>query len=320
MPFRNAAPWLEDTVRSIQVQECKDWELLAVNDHSTDQSLQILRELAKTDARIQVLNNLDQGIIPALQLAFSHAKGSVITRMDADDCMPANRLQVMLDALLERGPKTVLTGKVEYFPSPVSEGYQKYAAWLNARIDLHDHYVHIFRECVVASPNWMFFRSDAEEAAIFQQLKYPEDYDMVFHWYTAGFTIHGVDQTTLLWREHPARTSRNSSVYAQASFFKLKLDWFCRIHAAALESLALFGAGDKGKIVAAYLMERGIPFTWYDLNHSKYGAGVHGNPIHNPNDAKESNALICVYLDDSASLENFLAKKGFELGRNGWYL
>lgn len=319
MPFKNAAPWLEETVRSIQQQEYRDWELLAVNDHSSDYSLEILLELAKTDPRIQVLDNPGQGIIPALQTAFSHAKGGAITRMDADDCMPTKRLKNMLEALLEQGPKTVLTGKVEYFPAPISDGYQKYATWLNARVDCADHFTHIFRECVVASPNWMLFRADAEEFSIFQQLQYPEDYDMVFQWYTAGFTIQGIDETTLLWREHPARTSRNSEVYAQASFFQLKLDWFCRIHSNALESLALFGAGDKGKIVAAYLQERGIPFTWYDLNYSKYGAGLHGIPIHNPDEVQEANALICVYLDNPATLENFLAKKGFELGRNGWY-
>ena len=306
-------------MRSIQLQEYQNWELLAVNDHSSDHSVQILHELAKNDSRIKVINHPKWGIIPALQIAYSKAKGLVITRMDADDCMPANRLKTMLDALLERGQKTVLTGKVEYFPVPISEGYLKYAAWLNTRVDQSDHFRHVFRECVVASPNWMMFRSDAEEFSIFPQLKYPEDYNMVFQWYTAGFTIHGIDQTTLLWREHPARTSRNSDVYAQASFFQLKLDWFCQIKAAALESLALFGAGEKGKIVAAYLQEHGIRFTWYDLNHTKYGAGIYGNVIYHPNEVKETHALVCVYPDRAEALEKFLAKKAFVLGENAWY-
>ena len=61
-----------------------------------------------------------------------------------------------------------------------SEGYLKYEYWLNDRIDQNDHYKHIYRECVIASPNWISKKQDLIQYKIFENLNYPEDYSMTF--------------------------------------------------------------------------------------------------------------------------------------------
>lgn len=319
LPVKNAASWLPDTIGSILAQDHRNWELIAVNDHSSDNSLEILHQFALQDLRVKVFENEGNGIIPALQLAMKHTKGDFITRMDADDLMPDKRLTSLVNMLIKKGIGHVITGEVRYFPEPVSPGYKNYEQWLNERVKQQDHAAHLFRECVLASPNWMLHRKDAEQYALFENLEYPEDYDLVFRMHAAGLRFVGIEQPTLLWREHPLRTSRNSKIYQQASFFRLKLSWFFRLEKNEQRTLALFGAGTKGKIVARYLIDNNIPFRWYDLKAEKYGAGIFGQQIHSPESANESKAILCIYPEQTNLLEEFLTRKNYIIGENAWY-
>lgn len=314
MPFRNTESWINETIDSILFQSFSDWELICIDDNSTDRSPSIIKQAR--DKRIHYLKNSNEGIIPALQLGLSKAKGQYVTRMDADDLMPQERLSKMVESLDNSERKTIVTGKVKYFSNePISEGYQRYEDWLNNRIRNKDHWNHVYRECVIASPNWMARRSELIEDKIFDQLKYPEDYDMVFQWYAKNYTIKTINDTTLHWREHPERTSRNSDVYDQDSFFQLKLNWFVKLNGLQDKSIAIFGAGQKGKITARFLKVHGINFKWYDLQHKNYG-----DEIHDPGNATEELALICVYPDKLYKLEQFLEQKSYSIGENAWYL
>jgi glycosyltransferase involved in cell wall biosynthesis len=317
IPFKNAAPWIEATLDSILKQDYKNWEVIAVEDHSSDGSTTLLEKYKAPN--IKVFKNQKEGIIPALQLGLAHSKGEFITRMDADDIMPLGRLKSMVEEIEKSPKKTIVTGKIQYFSnSIVSDGYRKYERWLNDRIEQNDHWNHIYRECVVASPNWIARRSDLIENKIFDELRYPEDYDMTFQWFHKAFTIKGIDEVTLNWREHPDRTSRNSAVYDQQSFFQLKLDWFLKIH-PNIQNIGLLGAGQKGKITAQHFINNNISFEWYDLNYKSYNTPLFGQEIKDYNLMKKKMLLIGVYPEQEA-FDNFLKEKGFVLGENAWYL
>ncbi|MFT5779963.1 MAG: glycosyltransferase involved in cell wall biosynthesis [Crocinitomicaceae bacterium] len=321
LPFRDAAPWIEETLASIQAQSMMEWELICVNDNSTDDSTRIVERMSGEDKRITLIHNSDKGIIPALRLAFNRATGTYITRMDADDLMPEDRLEKMISLLDTLPKKTIVTGKVEYFSDDeVSLGYRTYEQWLNARVDLSDYYDQIFRECVVASPNWMARRSDFESDHIFEKLSYPEDYDMTFHWMQLGYTIHSIDAVTLLWREHPDRTSRNSSIYDQVSFFELKIKWFQRLNDLDKQSVGIMGAGRKGKLTARIFRENSVKFNWYDLNFENYSGQLDGCDVLDYRSVNDPLLLIAIYPDDLTPLTTFLASKGYVIGENAWFL
>ena len=156
LPMKNAVAWVAETIESIQKQTLEEWELVVVDDHSEDDSYISVAHIAETDKRIRIFHNHGHGIIPALEQAFYEVRGTYITRMDADDIMPAYRLKRMVDTLGSLPETAIITGKVRYFSAEsVSEGYQKYENWLNERVTRADFYDHIYRECIVASPNWM---------------------------------------------------------------------------------------------------------------------------------------------------------------------
>ena len=68
MAVKDTEPYLPDCLDSILGQSYLNWELIAVNDHSTDKSLHILNEYALKDSRIRVFNSEGQKLIPALQI------------------------------------------------------------------------------------------------------------------------------------------------------------------------------------------------------------------------------------------------------------
>ncbi len=318
-PFRNAAPWLAQMVDSVLAQSDADWELILVDDHSTDASREIASAYHAKDPRIYLLSNTDRGIISALQTALGAAAGEFVTRMDADDIMPTDRLEAMRRAMMNAPERTLVTGQVRYFSEgEVSPGYRKYENWLNTRVHNRDHWDHLYRECVIASPNWLVRRKELLADCIFEKLRYPEDYDMVFRWYAAGYKVVPLDQVTLYWREHPARTSRNSKIYDQASFFELKLGWFMKLMKPN-SPIGIVGAGQKGKRCARFLNREKVLFRIYDLNFAE-NKKVIGAPIEDPDLLKEELILLARYPEDPTKLEDFLKGKGYVIGRNAFWL
>ncbi len=276
MPVKNAAAYLPDCFDSILNQSESDWELLAVNDNSDDNSEEILESYAEKDSRIKVFSNKGNGIIEALRLAYKNAKGDLIHRMDADDKMPEQKLAILKKNLLEKGLGHIGTGKVKYFFSKeVSNGYLKYQDWLNELIVKEEHWNEIYQECVIASPCWMVFRSDLDKCEAFKPNTYPEDYDLVFRFYKYGLKVIAIDEVLHLWRDHKTRASRNDKNYEEASFFKLKLDYFFKLDRVVNRPLVIWGAGTKGKQMAKLLNEKNIDYTWVSNNPNKHGKEIH---------------------------------------------
>lgn len=100
IPFYNAEKFLPDAIRSVFAQTFQDWELILIDDGSSDKSL----EIAKTvqDSRVRVLSDgKNKKLARRLNEVTKLAKYNYIARMDADDLMSPDRLQIQLDILAE---------------------------------------------------------------------------------------------------------------------------------------------------------------------------------------------------------------------------
>ncbi|MFM2431444.1 MAG: hypothetical protein RLZZ511_2657 [Cyanobacteriota bacterium] len=85
LPVYNAAPFVAQTLRHILAQSLSQWELIAVDDGSTDQSWPILQQLAQHDQRIRVIRQANQGVAAARNRAIALAQADLIAPIDADD-------------------------------------------------------------------------------------------------------------------------------------------------------------------------------------------------------------------------------------------
>ena len=276
LPVFNAEAFLTDCIQSILNQSYTEWELIAINDHSTDHSLSILSAFAQKDTRIKFYTNPSKGIISALRLAFKESQGQFISRMDADDLMAPDKLLLMQQALSEKGLGYVCTALVKYFSAkPLGNGYQKYQDWLN-QLSLHQtNFSEIYKECVIPSPCWMIHRQDLIDCGAFVPNDYPEDYDLCFRFYEQKMKLLSVPKVLHFWRDYPTRTSRTDERYAKPQFLEIKIRYFLRIDYDSSRPLFLWGAGRKGKFLAKILQAQQIPFYWISNNKQKTGKHIY---------------------------------------------
>ncbi len=110
MPVYNAESFLVDAIESILQQTYKNFELIIVDDGSTDATPKILSAFAKKDSRIHVITNESNlGIVQALNNGLLICQGEYVARMDADDISAHDRLSKQIP-VLEKNPEIVVLG------------------------------------------------------------------------------------------------------------------------------------------------------------------------------------------------------------------
>ncbi len=306
MPVFNTEPYLQDCLDSICQQTFRDWELIAIDDFSTDDSAGMLEQYSQQDSRIQWQANDEKGIIPALRKAYDQSRGSIIHRMDSDDIMPRNKLENLRAILCERGPGTVATGKVEYFSTSweVRRGFLDYASWINQQIEQETIFDDIFMECPVASPAWMMYRKDLEAIGGVVNDQYPEDYDLVFRMYVHGLEPHGCEEVVHLWRDWSDRASRTKEEYADQLFFDLKWHYFLKYKYKGDHPVVLWGAGRKGKKLFKTMRKTEVPVEWVTENENKTGQNIYGAILKDPDSAICQNSQVIVAVSEPKGKEH----------------
>lgn len=93
LPVYNAEPTLQEAIESVLSQTHRSFELLIVNDGSTDGSDRIVRQYAEADDRIRSWHQPNRGMAAALNHMIREAKSDWLVRMDADDVMLPHRLE-----------------------------------------------------------------------------------------------------------------------------------------------------------------------------------------------------------------------------------
>lgn len=312
MPVRNAQPYLDECLNSILNQTYSDWELIAVNDHSTDYSESLLKEYASKNKRITCFQNSGSGIIDALNTGYSYAKGRFVTRMDADDIMPLNKLELLSTILQDAGPGHLSTGKVRYISeNELGDGFKKYENWLNQLCDKDAHFEDIYKECVIPSPCWMMYKEDFESIGAFDSQSYPEDYDLCFRMYENKIKVVPSSEVLHIWRDHGARASRNDENYSDNRFLELKVKYFLRNDFGSGESLIVWGAGKKGKRIAQLLLDNDIDFLWVTNNDKKIGKHIYSKILTHPKiltafDKPRSIILAVANEDEQNEINGFI--------------
>lgn len=282
MPIKNTGSYLKPCLESIINQSLKNWELIAVDDHSDDGSYDLLEKYALNDERIKAFKNEESGIIGALRTGLNNCSGQYITRMDSDDLMTSDKLEKLKGALNDENQLAV--GLVKYFSheTTLGEGYKKYADWLNALTLTGSNFKEIFKECVIPSPCWMVSKSDLIKCGAFKNNIYPEDYDLCFRMRRARFSIKSVKSVIHHWRDYQNRTSRNDSNYSKNSFIPIKMKYFIEDDYLENYKLVLWGAGKKGKEIAQILSDKNIEFQWVCNNENKIGHHIYSTKIQSP--------------------------------------
>ncbi len=315
MPVRNTAKYLNATLDSILAQSYENWELICIDNLSEDESFQILKDYAKKDDRIKVYQNTNSDLISALQLAYSKSSGAYITRMDSDDLMTPNRLQLMVEVLAKETIPTVVSGLVNYFSDEgeLGGGFLRYEKWLNNLSEHEANFSEVYKECVIPSPCWMVTRNVFEQSGAFNSEIYPEDYDLCFRFYEQGLRVKTVKETMVHWRDYSTRNSRTDPNYADQLFFDLKLKYFFKLDHNSAQRLIVWGAGRKGKLLVKKIQQfrPEINLVWVTDNEKKVGKDIYDLKLMLPETISDKDQVIVAVSneEEQEQIREVLLKK-----------
>lgn len=261
LPFRNAAATLRAAVHSIRVQTFTSWDLLLIDNASTDAGRSIAMELALADERIRVISEPMVGIAHALNTGLTHAQGKYIARLDADDIAHPERLARQL-AFLEANVEIGVLGTRTRFETSVqkSSGMAWFVNWQNAIITPHEHYVKRFVDAPLAHPTVMFRRTLVEKHGAYSTDPLPEDHELWLRWMDAGVRFAKLSDELLTWHDHGARLSRTHANYSVDAFFTIKAKWLAKWMGRKLNGRPVIIAGTSGlcRVRARLLEANGI--------------------------------------------------------------
>ena len=217
MPVYNAVNFIQESIDSILKQTFKNWELIIINDGSTDNTLSILHIFV--DSRISItMNNHD--FIASLNKGLSLSKGKYIVRMDADDIMLSERLQTQYD-YMESNPEIDICGS---WVETIGDS--------NSVIQVPQDNIQIGRSMLLYNP--IIHSSVIMKRSIFfndstnrYSYDYPcaEDYKLWTDLYLKGFKFNNIQKVLLQYRRSKYQVTSRYNLEVNNSSLKIRIEY-----------------------------------------------------------------------------------------------
>lgn len=280
MPMWNAARTVHRAVDSLLAQTFVDFELVVVDDGSTDDSVDIVSGV--NDPRVRLVKSTHGGVAAALNTGLVHCRAPVVARMDADDCCVPERLAVQYQAL---STCDIVCSRVELESdnASIACGMARYVAWQNRLLSHEAMYLERYIESPLVHPTIMARRAWYE--AGYRTDGVPEDYALFLRWFAAGARFYKCEQPLVQWFDHGARATRTQVTYSKDSHRSLKVEWLMadllRSDSSVSKRRAMFiGAGLEAKPLMRALHERGVDIVAAaDLHPGRVGNIIHGAKV-----------------------------------------
>ena len=204
LPVYNVEAYVREAVESILAQTFMDFELIIINDGSTDGSGAILRELAARDARIVLVERPNDGLVSALNDGIEIARADLIARMDADDVSMPERFALQ-HARMVHEPELAVLGSFIRVMDKAGNIIRLDKYPLTPKAAAH-HVEHI--GCPVVHPAVMMRRGAVLKAGGYRKaFSHAEDYDLWLRMSDLGYAIANLPQPLLNYRWHGANVS-----------------------------------------------------------------------------------------------------------------
>lgn len=281
IPVYNAESTIESAVDSILRQSFPHFELVIINDGSTDSTPLILDSLSVRDNRIRLVHTPNQGIISALNTGITLCRADLIARMDADDISHPHRLEHQFDFMSKHPEISVCSSLVKMFPrKDLLGGLVKYEEWLSSLITPEDIARDMLVESPVAHPSVMLRKSELIEIGGYQERGWAEDYDLWLRYHKSGKRFAKVPHMLLFWRQTEGRLTFTDSRYSVENFLRAKAHYLAKMLNGLERSIVLWGAGKTGRRLCKHLVRNGLSLeAIVDIDTNKIGHLMRGIPI-----------------------------------------
>ncbi len=335
MPIYNCAPTLAKAVRSICWQTFKAWELILVDDGSSDDTVKIAETLAATDPRLRVFRKAHGGIVDTLNFAFKQSRAPFIARMDGDDISHPERFAEQMRYLQAHDDVTAVGCKIRVFPKKsITEGMMRYERWLNKACLPEILERDIFVESPLVHPSVLLRRSALEEVGLYEDGRWPEDYQLWLRMWLKGIKMAKVEKTLFFWRDLPKRLTRVDQRCSHDALRELKVTFFLKAFFTPAQEeqglrslpfdkrqLIIWGAGPNGKALAKTLRSHGLEPAYYtDILPARHGQTICGLKVLSLEQlpAPEGYFLVTAVGNPNSreEIRAFLKERGWQEGRD----
>ena len=305
MPVRNEERFLPAALRSLYAQTLTDWELVVVDDGSTDATPEILAAAAAKDGRIRVLANFGKGLVPALNHGFAACRAELIARMDGDDICHPRRLELQAAFMTDHRQVGLVACRFGQFPEKsLRLGMRAYDEWQNS---LNSHEPVMRDRCVESPfvhPSVMLRREVLRAADGYRDMGWAEDYDLWLRLADAGVRFARLEETLFFWRDRPERATRTMSEYTSDAFRACKAHHLRHGFLKGVDRVILAGAGKEGRAWCRTLAAEGVAVAcWVDVDPRKKGRELHGAPIFSPDEIVPGNDRMLITVGTRGARE-----------------
>jgi glycosyltransferase involved in cell wall biosynthesis len=220
IPAYNGAAFLGEALISVQQQTCQDFEIIVVDDGSTDHTFELAREFAAADPRIKAFRQANGGTQAARNTALQHARGEWIALLDQDDVWLPDKLASQLDLLKERPRPNLLFSN--YF---VWDGKSDLGTRHTQRRKFYEGDVseHLVRSCLFGASSVMVLRDMVNSVGGFDPAFHlAGDWDMWLRLAERGVWARGVWQPQMRYRLWAGNESKKIIPMAQETLAVLE--------------------------------------------------------------------------------------------------
>ena len=194
MPVHNAEKYVMQSVESVKRQSYKNWELILVEDASTDKTPEILERLAKSDARIRLIKNEgEHGASYARNIGVAAATGRYLAYLDADDIWSRHKLQEQLAFMQKNG--AVFTFTAYEFGDADCKGTGKVV-----RVPAKLNYRRALSRTVIFTSTVMFDLGHIDRKLIYMPHIKSEDTASWWKVLKSGVTAYGLNKVYVIYR------------------------------------------------------------------------------------------------------------------------
>lgn len=325
MPAWNAAATLPAALDSLLGQTYRDFELLVVDDGSSDDTPAILTAYAERDNRLRPLRIEHGGIVAALQGGLAQARGRHVARMDADDICHPERLALQSQHLDEHPETGLVASRVTFGGNAEAcGGFVRYIQWTNSLLDHAAISLGRFRESPLAHPSVMFRRELVERHGGYAHGPFPEDYELWLRWLEAGVRMEKLPESLLTWNDPPGRLTRTHANYSDEAFTALRIRYLARWlarHNPFQPEVWIIGAGRTSRRRARPLRDHGVVIkAWIDIDPRKLGNTVEGLPVLGRESMpRPGGGFFLAFLAGHGAAEElaeYLTAQGYVMGRD----
>ncbi len=268
VPFHNESRYLGDCLESIRKQTFINYECLLIDNGAIASARKVAESYCQVDKRFKIVDAFGVNLPAALNVGLKHAKGSIIARMDSDDLMSADRIELQANEFVKDPDLVICGGNVVRF-GDVDDTIHYPSGDLSLKTSLLFH-------CALSHPSLMFKKggigkSLPGDCKYNENYLHAEDYDFYLRYLTLG-EYRNIPHIVTRYRVHADQLTQNeiheNFVYSKAARFEFIRSSGGSYQLAKLQNLILDGFPISGAIRKHQIMR--LAEIVYRVTYCKY--------------------------------------------------